>query len=116
MAVTKAQLRARIEAILDDIDGLTVLTGRELKFSATSAPAVEVRRPAITRKRIAAGQYQITLRYPVWVIVVTVPDMMNYADLDTAYDAAELWEETISAVFEGKPRLERNDAGLAFGV
>src|SRR5687768_2871588 len=115
-AATRAELRARIEAILDDITGLTLLTGREALVSRSTLPAFEVRRPTVTRHVHAARQILVTLRYPIWVLVQEMPDMSSDTDLDTALDACELWQETIAAALEAKPRLERNDTGLVFGM
>ncbi len=113
---TRAQLRTRLEQIVDDIPSMGLLTGREEKLAATSLPASEVRRPAVVRKRMGVGQILVTLRYPVYVLVLALADSEKDAGIDTALDSCETWQDTIADYLEARQRLERNDTGLAFGM
>ena len=113
---TRAQLRTRLEAVLDDITGLTLFTGTEELIASASLPAFRVLRPTVRRNRRAIGQVLMTLGYPVMVYIQALPSLTNDTDIDTAFDSCETWQDTIAAYLEARPNLQRNDSGLTFGM
>lgn len=115
-AATPAELRTRLEQILDDINGLGLLAGTEQRLAASTLPVVKVGRPAMQRPSLAYGQRRVIRRYPVDVLVQSLPDSYSSAQRDTAFDLCETWQNTIARYLEARTRLERNDSGIAFGM
>lgn len=117
MAVaTRAQIKTRIETLLDDITGLTVLTGRENAIAASTLPACEVRRGIETSVRHSAQHRRITMEYEIYVWVREIVKPESNAELDYVSDAVDAWIDTLPDFFYARQRLERNDAGLVFGM
>lgn len=113
MSVSIADIKARIEALLGDIDGVeTVLSETNREIAALPATEVLVRDGI--RQSLDASRVRVTRNFDVFLYIEAITQLENDAVfINTMEDCFE-WIDSIADFFEQRPRLERNDSGIVF--
>jgi hypothetical protein len=115
MAVaTDAELKARVEALVDAITSVTLLTGAEAAISRDTLPAAKVKVVGGTREPYGAFKVMVTRTFQVHLFVKEIVQADNLADENVIVEACYPWMETVPDYFRARPSLELNDTGLAF--
>lgn len=114
MSASITTIKARIEALLDDIPGITLIT--ETTRLIPTLPAAEVVVRDATRQTIAARQVRVTRNFEIYLYVAQITQPENEAVLVDALEDCYTWVDTVADFFFQRPRLERNDSGIVFGT
>lgn len=115
-----AHIKNRIVAIGGDISGINTALDDwpedNFPFTSIELPALIVTvDPAVRYTKISIGSLLMTRNYAMTVVAARVTNDTQSPDTD-ALEAIEPFLISVPLKFITAPRLERNDAGLAFGT
>lgn len=110
-----ADTKARIEAILSDIPGINLIMSESTRL-ITALPAAEVVVRGATRQTIDSDRARVTRQFEIYLYVSLIGQPDNDAVFVDALEDCYPWIDTIADYFMARPRLERNDSGIVFGM